>query len=81
MSGLTFSGDVVVYLLGLAATWGAVMWRIAALEKKVDKHNNLVERLYVPSAQVAGYQAAANWSTILGYANNNILPVEGSPYE
>lgn len=37
--------------------------------------------LYVKSAQVAGYQAAANWSTILGYASNNILPIEGSPYE
>ena len=46
MSGLTFSGDVVIYLLGLAATWGAVTWRIAALEKKVDKHNSLVERMY-----------------------------------
>lgn len=46
MSGLSFSGDIVVYLLGLAATWGAVMWRIAALEKKVDKHNNLVERMF-----------------------------------
>lgn len=37
--------------------------------------------LYVPSAQVAGYQAAANWSTILGYTSNSILPIEGSPYE
>jgi len=46
MSGLTFSGDIVLYLLGLAATWGAVMWRIQELEKKVDKHNNLVERMY-----------------------------------
>lgn len=46
MSGLTFSGDIVLYLLGLAATWGAVMWRIQALEKKVDKHNNLIDRMY-----------------------------------
>ena len=37
--------------------------------------------LYVKSAQLEGYQAAANWSTILGYASNNILPIEGSPYE
>lgn len=51
MSGLTFSGDVVVYLLGLAATWGAVMWRITALEKKVDRHNSLVERMYVVEQQ------------------------------
>lgn len=37
--------------------------------------------LYVPQAQIANYQAATNWSTILGYANNQILPIEGSIYE
>lgn len=37
--------------------------------------------LYVPQALIASYQAAANWSTILGYANNQILPIEGSIYE
>lgn len=37
--------------------------------------------LYVPSALIASYQAATNWSTILGYANNQILPIEGSVYE
>lgn len=37
--------------------------------------------LYVPSAQISSYQAATNWSTILGYANNQILPIEGSIYE
>lgn len=47
MSGLTFSGDIVVYLLGLAVTWGMTMSRIAALEKKVDKHNNMVERMFL----------------------------------
>lgn len=46
MSGLTFTGDVVIYLLGLAATAGALMWRIKELEKKVDKHNNMIERMY-----------------------------------
>jgi len=45
MSELQFSGDLVVNLLGLAAVWGALMWRITALEKKVEKHNNLVERM------------------------------------
>lgn len=52
MSGLTFSGDIVVYLLGLAATWGAIMWRIGALEKKVDKHNNLVERMQAAEGDI-----------------------------
>ena len=27
--------NIIIYLLGLASTWGAVMWRISALEKKV----------------------------------------------
>ena len=43
---MSFDLNTVIYLLGLAATWGAVMWRIGELEKKVDKHNNLVERMY-----------------------------------
>ena len=37
--------------------------------------------LYVPSALISSYQAATNWSTILDYANNQILPIEGSVYE
>lgn len=37
--------------------------------------------LYVPSALISSYQSASNWSTILGYANNNIVKIEGSQYE
>lgn len=37
--------------------------------------------LYVPQALISDYQDATNWSTILGYANNQILPIEGSQYE
>ena len=37
--------------------------------------------LYVPAALIASYQAATNWSTILGYANNSIQAIEGSIYE
>lgn len=37
--------------------------------------------LYVPSALISSYQSATNWSTVLGYANNQILPIEGSQYE
>ena len=36
--------NIVIYLLGLASTWGAVMWRISGLEKKVEKHKSMVER-------------------------------------
>lgn len=37
--------------------------------------------LYVPSALISSYQSATNWSTILGYENNNIQAIEGSQYE
>ena len=37
--------------------------------------------IYVPSALISSYQAATNWSTILGYANNSIQAIEGSIYE
>ena len=37
--------------------------------------------LYVPSDLISSYQAATNWSTILGYTNNQILSIEGSIYE
>ena len=37
--------------------------------------------IYVPSALIASYQAATNWSTILGYPNNQIKAIEGSVYE
>ena len=37
--------------------------------------------LYVPSSLISSYQSASNWSTILGYANNSIVAIEGSQYE
>ena len=52
MGGMEFSGDIVVYLAGLAATWGAAMWRIAAREKKMDKHNCLIERMAVAERDI-----------------------------
>jgi len=37
--------------------------------------------LYVPNSLISSYQGASNWSTILGYANNSIVAIEGSAYE
>ena len=36
---------------------------------------------YVPEDLIASYQAAKNWRTVLGYPNNQIKKIEGSPYE
>lgn len=43
---MELSQDIVIYLLGLAATSGTILARISALEKKVEKHNSLIERVY-----------------------------------
>ena len=37
--------NLLLYLVSLAATGGAIMARIGNLEKKVEKHNSLVERM------------------------------------
>ena len=37
--------------------------------------------LYVPQNLISQYEQATNWSVILAYPNNQILPIEGSPYE
>ena len=37
--------------------------------------------LYVPSSYLSGYKSATNWSTVIEYANNMILPIEGSYYQ
>ncbi len=34
--------------------------------------------LYVPNDQISGYQSASNWSTILGYTNNQIKSIEST---
>ena len=47
MNELQFSADIVIYLIGLAVTWGGVMFRIKSLEKKMDKHNCLIERMAI----------------------------------
>ena len=46
--------DLAVNLLGLAAVWGSLLWRVGSLEKKVDKHNHVVERLYQVEIRVEG---------------------------
>ena len=43
---MTFSLEMVIYLLGLAATAGTIISRIAALEKKVERHNKVMERTF-----------------------------------
>ena len=43
---LSFAGTLIGTLAGIFATSRLSNYRIEQLEKKVDKHNNLVERVY-----------------------------------
>lgn len=47
---MTISVEFVVQLIIYGITLGGfgsmVLWRICALEKKVEKHNNAMEKLY-----------------------------------
>ena len=43
---LSFAGTLIGTLAGIFATSRLSNYRIEQLEKKVDKHNNLIERTY-----------------------------------
>lgn len=77
-----FTGDSLLstfifrsnYVISLPSTSGLVS--TTALNK-----NSTGGTLYVPQALISSYQSATNWSTVLAYPNNRILPIEGSQYE
>lgn len=43
---LSFAGTIIGSLAGVFSAARLTNYRIEQLEKKVDKHNNLVERMY-----------------------------------
>ena len=46
--GITLAGTVISNMLNHSKT----IYRIDQLEKKVEKHNNLVERMYIAEGQL-----------------------------
>ncbi len=44
---ISFAGTILGSLVGVCATSRLSNYRIEQLEKKVDKHNNLIERVYL----------------------------------
>lgn len=45
-----FDFSVLIYLLGLAVVWGTMITEINSLKKSSEKHNNVIERVYIAEA-------------------------------
>lgn len=77
----SFDGCTVLSVVVLRSTDLIPLTNLSAFQNTPFASNGSGGTLYVPSALISTYQSATNWSTILGYANNQILPIEGSIYE
>lgn len=66
---LSFAGTVVGSLLGILAANKLTNYRLEQLEKKVEKHNNLVERMYNLETKVAVDEEEIEH--LKGYHNHN----------
>lgn len=45
--GIDFWIQIVIYGVSFGTLWGTLQTRLKYMEQKLDKHNNLVERMYV----------------------------------
>lgn len=79
--GLSVFYKTAISLLILRANTLIALGTIGAFTNSPFASDGTGGTLYVPQALIADYQAATNWSTILSYPNNQILPIEGSIYE
>jgi len=76
-----FSHDPIFDTLIIRTDSVCALANINAFDSTPFSSNGTGGTLYVQQAQIASYQSATNWSVILAYTNNQILPIEGSPYE
>lgn len=53
---LGFAGTLLGSLLGVLAAQKLTQYRLAQLEEKVNKHNNLIERTFVLEGQMVELQ-------------------------
>lgn len=77
----TFGGSSALNKLIIRRSSVCTLQNISAFGSTPYANNGSGGTLYVPNALIASYQAASNWSTILGYANNSIVAIEGSEFE
>lgn len=81
LQGNCFSGCTALNTLIIRTSSVPTLNNISAFTNTPFASGKSGGTLYVPSALISSYQSETNWSTILGYANNNIVAIEGSQYE
>lgn len=52
--------QILIYAVTFAAAWGSMNARIRFLEQKVDRHNNMVERLAVAENKLSAVNHRIN---------------------
>lgn len=59
--------EIIIALISLAGiivtsiiSNSLIKWRLSALEAKVDKHNNLIERMYIVETEVENLKEKIN---------------------
>lgn len=76
--GNVFVGSTVLDTLVLRHTSVFSLGNIAFFNNTPFASGKTGGTLYVPSALISSYQSASNWSTILGYTNNQIKSIEST---
>lgn len=79
--GYCFNGSSSLTTIVIRRTSVATLSNISAFTGTPFASGGSGGTLYVPNDLISSYQSASNWSTILGYANNQIKKIEGSIYE
>ena len=57
---LSFGGTIIGSVAGVIASTRLTNYRLEQLEKKVDKHNNLVERMALAEDHIKALQSQVN---------------------
>jgi gas vesicle protein len=69
---IAFAGTVIGSVAGIMAANKLVVYRIEQLEKKVDKHNSLIERMYEAETRIEVVEEK------IKVANHRIDDLEGA---
>ena len=76
-----FSRSTSLSVLILRAETVCTLSNINAFDQTPFAANGTGGTLYAPQALISQYENSTNWSVVLAYQYNQILPIEGSPYE